>query len=84
MSEEIVGTICREQDVSIHKVRYFTDCKVVLGYICNRTRRFHTYVSNTVQRILDLSESSQWFYVDTKHNPADVGTRGMSASLKSF
>lgn len=79
LSVEIADFLQKQLDVMIHKIRYFTDSKVVLGYICNRTRRFHTYVSNRVQRILDSSESTQWNYVDTKKNPADVGTRGIDS-----
>ena len=80
LSVEIADFVPKQLDVTVHNVRYYTDSKVVLGYICNRTRRFHTYVSNRVQRILDSSKSTQWSYVATKKNPADVGTRGVDAN----
>ncbi len=35
---------------------FHTDSSVVLGYVNNDARRFHTYVGNRVQRIRDLSE----------------------------
>ncbi|CAG2224086.1 unnamed protein product [Mytilus edulis] len=53
-------------------------CRVVLGYICNTTRRFFTYVSNRVEKIHTVSEPSQWSYVSTDRNPADLGTRFIS------
>ena len=56
-------------------MKYFTDSKVVLGYIRNKTRRFYTYVSNRVDRIHNSTNPSQWNYVVTSKNPADVGTR---------
>ena len=56
-------------------VKYFTDSKVVLDYIRNKTRRFYTYVSNRVDRIHNSTTPSQWNYVVTSKNPADVGTR---------
>lgn len=56
-------------------IKYFTDSKVVLGYIRNETRRFYTYVSNRVHQIRRLSVPSQWNYVPTDLNPADLGTR---------
>lgn len=31
-------------------IKYYSDSKVVLGYLNNITRRFHTYVSNRVDR----------------------------------
>lgn len=37
-----------------------------------------TYVANRVAAIQELSSSSQWHYVNTKDNPADVASRGCS------
>ena len=34
---------------------YWTDNKVVLGYINNEVRRFHIFVANQVQRIRDTA-----------------------------
>ncbi|KAK3728019.1 hypothetical protein QZH41_000113 [Actinostola sp. cb2023] len=58
---------------------FWTDSQVVLGYISNDARRFHTYVANRVQQIRDLTSPKQWKYVDTKENPADDASRGLSA-----
>ena len=58
---------------------YYTDCKVVLGYIHNRTRRFYTYVAKRVQQILLRSAAEQWRYVPTNLNPTDLGTRAIPA-----
>ncbi|XP_053372778.1 uncharacterized protein LOC128546363 [Mercenaria mercenaria] len=79
LSVEIADYILKHLHVKLDRVRFFTDSRVVLGYICNRTRRFYTYISNRVERILRSSQPSQWSYVDTNHNPADVGTRGVAA-----
>ena len=62
----------------INKVQNFTDSRVVLGYLNNRTRRFYNYVSNRGERILHVSKPEQWHYVSTKENPADHGTRGLA------
>ena len=58
---------------------FWTDSRVVLGYIANDSRRFHIFVANRVQQIRDHSNVSQWHYVTTKENPADEGSRGLSA-----
>ncbi len=58
---------------------YWTDSKVVLGYISNESKRFHVYVANRVQMIQDLSSSSQWRYVNSVENPADEGSREMKS-----
>lgn len=40
-----VGTFISEQlDISLLIFKYFTDSKVVLGYMSNRSRRFYTLV----------------------------------------
>ncbi|XP_032225762.1 uncharacterized protein LOC116608834 [Nematostella vectensis] len=49
---------------------FWTDSKVVQGYIYNEGRRFHTYVANRVQQIRDHTNPKQWKYVDTNNNPA--------------
>ena len=51
---------------------YWSDSKVVLGYISNNGRRFYVYVANRVQQIRDLTEPEQWNYVQTKHNPTNL------------
>lgn len=55
---------------------FWTDSKVVLGYINNDARRFHTFVANRVQKIRRGSDPKQWFYVPTDENPADYASRG--------
>ncbi len=44
---------------------------MVLGYINNEARRFHTLVANRVQKIHLCTTSQQWRYVPTNENPAD-------------
>ena len=57
---------------------YWTDSKVVLGYINNEARRFHIFVANRVQQIRDESAPAQWRYVESKENPADEASRGLA------
>ena len=57
---------------------YWSDSKVVLGYISNEAKRFHTYVANRIQQIRNHTEPGQWNYVSTQENPADFVSRGLS------
>ncbi|XP_071153733.1 uncharacterized protein [Mytilus edulis] len=66
-------------DLHIDTVQFYTDSKVVLGYISNETRRFFIYVANRVEKIRKFSSPSQWNYVQTNCNPADSGTRSVPA-----
>ena len=75
LATEIAEIIKTQLDIPLNLMNFFTDSKVVLGYICNRTRRFFTYVSNRVEQILKISSSAQWSYISTDKNPADYATR---------
>ena len=57
---------------------YWTDSKVVLGFISNESCRFHTYVANRAQLIHEHTTPSQWHYVKTASNTADEWSRSMS------
>ncbi|XP_074634093.1 uncharacterized protein LOC141892648 [Acropora palmata] len=71
--------ILKEIDIKIDDITYYTDSKVVLGYIQNSSRRFYVYVANRVQLIRRLSSPQQWRYIDTSQNPTDLATRRLSA-----
>ena len=62
------------------KEYFWTDGKIVLGYINNAAKRFHTNVANRVQEIRDATDPTSWNYVDTKDNPADDASRGLEAA----
>ena len=79
LSTQAVKKLQKELQLEIHDVTFYTDSKVVLGYIKNEVRRFHVYVANRVQSIRDVSEPHQWKYIDTSKNPADQATRGTTA-----
>ncbi len=57
---------------------FWTDSKIVLGYILNESRRFHVFVGNRVQQIRDNTDPDQWRYVKTDDNPADDASRGIT------
>ena len=65
--------------MEINKITFYTDSKVILGYIQNESRRFYVYVANHVQTIRKISSPKQWKYVDTSENPADLSTRCLNA-----
>lgn len=57
---------------------FWTDSCVVLGSIRNETKRFKTFVANRLAKIHRHTTAAQWRYVDTKLNPADDASRGLS------
>ena len=56
---------------------FWSDSKVVLGYIRNTTKKFKIFVANRIQQIHENSEVNQWRYVPSKNNPADHASRGL-------
>lgn len=81
LAVELADMLVDELDVKIHNVKFYTDSRVVLGYIHNTNRRFYVYIANRVTRIRKSSQPEQWHFVSTDYNPADHGTRLVPASL---
>ena len=74
-----VGVMLQEElNYSNLKQYFWTDSKVVLGYINNDAKRFHTFVANRVQMIRSNTDTKEWRYIDTHNNPADHTSRGLS------
>ncbi|XP_056009145.1 uncharacterized protein LOC125668071 [Ostrea edulis] len=75
LATELAEIISVQLDIPLEFMRYYTDSRVVLGYISNRTRRFYTYVSNRVDHILRTSSANQWNFISSEKNPADSCTK---------
>ncbi|XP_061923831.1 uncharacterized protein LOC133663402 isoform X2 [Entelurus aequoreus] len=80
MSVEMAEVISDDIDHQIDKIGFYTDSKVILGYINNQSRRFYVYVNNRVRRIRESTTPEQWHFVATDQNPADHGSRAVPAS----
>ena len=76
MSVKVSTFLDQELDHENITHTYWTDSKVVLGYIANETKRFHVYV----QQIREQTHVKQWSYVTSAENPADIASRGLCAS----
>eukprot|EP00794_Sanderia_malayensis_P019621 gene19621-biopygen13890 len=70
----------RELEICVDKSVFWTDSTAVIKYINNESKRFQTFVANRIAVIKDGSDASQWNYVQTKMNPADDASRGVSAN----
>ncbi|XP_075150680.1 uncharacterized protein LOC142224780 [Haematobia irritans] len=54
----------------------WTDSSIVLGWLQKSPQTLKTFVANRVSNILNVVNVSQWNYVKTDENPADLGSRG--------
>lgn len=66
--------------VKLDNIKFYSDSRVVIGFIHNETKRFFSHVANHVAYIRSLSKPSQWFYVRSEANSADTSTRGTQPS----
>ena len=80
LSIELADLVKEHLDIPSSDFHYYTDSKVVLGYLSNDVRRFYVYVTNRVNRIRAASSPSQWSFISTDKNPADIATRRMDAA----
>ena len=53
----------------------YTDSKVTLGYLGNKSKKFSRYISRRVELIGNSCGKSPWHYVASADNPADLCTR---------
>jgi len=72
LASQAVDKIVKEIDMEINEITFYTDSRVVLGYIRNESQRFYVYVANHVQTIRKISKPKQWKYIDTA---ADLSKR---------
>ncbi len=80
LAVELAELITEELDLELTAVKFYTDSKIVLGYIQNTSRRFYVYVANRVAQIRSSTKPEQWYHVGSDLNPADLGTRFIPAT----
>ncbi|KAL0879437.1 hypothetical protein ABMA27_003188 [Loxostege sticticalis] len=75
LAARLADTITREHELKINERYFWCDSTTVLQWIYNDTRHYKTFVANRLGEIDDLTRASEWRYVPTKLNIADIGTR---------
>ena len=70
----------KQLDIQLGPSYCWTDSEIVLRYIKNEERRFHVFVTNRVKVIRGNTEPEQWRHVRGTDNPADIISRGCTAS----
>ena len=71
---EVIGS-----NSKVEKVRYWLDSKTALFWIFNRGE-WKLFVAHRVNEILGLTREEDWAHVAGTENPADLGSRGVSAN----
>ena len=70
-----------KQELGLNEVSclFWTDSMIALQSLRADTKRFPLFPGNRIQRILKYSKMYDWNYVPSKHNPADLASRGVTA-----
>ena len=80
LAAEVSAMLKQELTLEVNAEFFWTDSRVMLGYLNNEARKFHVFVANRVQRIRRLTNPQQWRYVSTCSNPADYASRGLTVT----
>lgn len=75
---ELVNKVAESWMDSVHIFRLWS--LLVLSWLNSQGVRLKTFVLNRVCQILELTDISQWHHVRTDKNPADIISRGITAS----
>ena len=66
--------------IPVMDICFWTDSMNVLWWVRNRSRQFKPFIANRVSEIQERSQPSQWYHVPTLLNPADLLSRGSTAT----
>ena len=70
--------IRRALTLDIDRTFMWTDSTTVLQWLHSLEKQ-PAFVANRISEILELTTTDEWYHVQTADNPADAGTRGLSA-----
>ena len=76
LAVKLARMITKELEIELVQTVFWTDSTTVLRYIENTSRRFSVFVANRLSTIHASSQVSQWRYVESRKNPADLASRG--------
>ena len=76
MLATLVDSICKSLGVlTIQRKCFWSDSKISLCWIKNKSKEWKPWVENRVNNIRDLSEKDDWYFVPGGINPADIAPR---------
>ncbi|XP_063377497.1 uncharacterized protein LOC134664680 [Cydia fagiglandana] len=75
LAARLADSIAKAHRLHVTRRYFWCDSSTVLYWIGNNTRRYKTFEANRLGEIDDLSQASEWRYVPTGLNVADIATR---------
>ncbi|XP_075147221.1 uncharacterized protein LOC142221389 [Haematobia irritans] len=77
---KLLKSVCQNLNVSISDIYLWSDSTITLAWLAKPPFHWKTFVANKISEILDNVGNATWRHVPTNENPADIGTRGCTAS----
>ena len=81
LAVKLMSCLLSELKLEFGKLLLWSDTTIVLHCIKNTKSRFVTFVANRLRQIHEASEPSQWRYVPSSLNPADLASRGLTSAI---
>ena len=78
VSVRVADLLREELDDENVEAFYWTDSKVVLGFMNSKSRRFHDYMANRVQQMRDHTSPKQWRHAETPSHEASRRVTAMA------
>ncbi|XP_016657058.1 uncharacterized protein LOC107882735 [Acyrthosiphon pisum] len=75
----LVSRIVPKLKLNIAKKYFWSDSKIVLSWIASPSTKWKTFVAHRIGEIQDLTNITDWAYVKSSENPADIISRGCDA-----
>ncbi|XP_053968485.1 uncharacterized protein LOC128869910 [Anastrepha ludens] len=71
----LANMVSNTQRINIMSKYWWTDSKTVLRWMRMDPKNFHQFVMHRIGEILEASNVSQWRWVPSRNNPADLATK---------
>ena len=69
-----------KKTLTVGKTTFWTDSTNVLYWVHSKSRSFKPFVANRVGEIQRITDPEEWRHIPGEENPADLPTRGLTAS----
>lgn len=74
----LMHKVCGSMRQSVNEIKLWSDSEITIYRIKSQANRYQSFVGTRIAEIQELSFSSNWRYVPSQLNPADLMSRGLS------
>ncbi|XP_037809660.1 uncharacterized protein LOC119602300 [Lucilia sericata] len=76
---KLISTFLSQVNLDKCDLHLWTDSTIVLSWLQKHPSHWTTFVANRITSIIDKVGNDKWRHVSSKDNPADLGSRGLTA-----